>query len=109
VRERVVTTGGDHERRQTIHLLERVEELLQGLEKAGIAEYVRFLDNPRRVVYVNMIGGLARGFGVAVGFTLVAAILILILGRLARLNLPVIGQFIAELARIVENELKFGR
>lgn len=101
--------GRSRERQQTIHLLERVEELLQGLQKGNIAEYVQFLEHPRRVVYVNVIGGLARGSGVAIGFTLVAAVILMVLGRLARLNLPVIGHFIAEVARIVQYELTFSR
>jgi len=47
----------------------------------------------------------ARGFGIAVGFSLIGAIFVLFLGHLARLNLPIIGEFLADLARIIQLEL----
>ena len=86
-------------------LVEKLEEAIAGLEKAGIAEWVELYRNPRRLLYLNFLAGAARGFGIAVGFTLIGALLALFLGHLARLNLPVIGEFIADLARIVQVEL----
>ncbi len=99
------------ERRQeeATNLLLRASEAIAGWQKYGIAEYAEFFAHPYRVVWVNLLGGLARGIGVAVGFTLIAAVLLWFLGRLARLNLPLIGQFVADIARIVEHELAFSR
>ena len=57
--------------------------------------------NPKRLLYLNL-AGISRGFGIAVGFTAVGAVFLYLLGKAASLNLPVIGHFIAEIARIVE-------
>ena len=49
--------------------------------------------------------GMARGLGSAVGFTLLGAILIMLLRRLVSGSVPVIGGFLAELARTVLERL----
>jgi len=82
-------------------LLDKIAELSLQLEKFNIAEYVAMLNNPRRYLMVNFIGGLVRGLGIALGMTILGALVLYILQRLVVLNLPLIGDFIAELVRIV--------
>jgi len=82
-------------------LLDKIAELSQQLEKFNIAEYLEQLNNPRRYLMVNFMGGLFRGFGIALGMTILGAFVLFILQRLVLLNLPLIGDFIAELVRIV--------
>lgn len=87
-------------------LIRRIADLSLAMDKMNIAEYVEFLRNPRRIIYVNFLGGLARGFGIGIGATVLAAVFLLILSRLVQLNLPVIGRFIAEIVRIVSEHLR---
>lgn len=87
-------------------LIRRIADLSLAMDKMNIAEYVEFLRNPRRVIYVNFLGGLARGFGIGIGATVLAAVFLLVLSRLVQLNLPVIGRFIAEIVRIVSEHLR---
>lgn len=94
---------------EVANLLHRASEVIAGWERYGIAEYAEFFARPVRVVWVNLVGGVARGFGIAVGFTLMTALFLWVLAYLARLNLPVIGRFVADLARIVQYELTFSR
>ncbi|NLA47121.1 MAG: hypothetical protein GX866_06245 [Firmicutes bacterium] len=84
----------------------RLARLSQDLERFNMAEYISLLNNPRRYILVNFTGGIARGLGFAVGATLLAALLVYIMQRLVLLNLPLIGDFIAELVRIVNEQLK---
>jgi len=62
---------------------------------------MNLINNPRRYMMVNFLGGLFRGFGIALGMTILGAFVLYMLQRLVVLNLPVIGDFIAELVRIV--------
>lgn len=87
-------------------LIVRLARLSQDLERFNMAEYISLLNNPRRYILVNFTGGIARGLGFAVGATLLAALLVYIMQRLVLLNLPLIGDFIAELVRIVNEQLK---
>ncbi len=90
-------------------LNERLEWFAQYMEKAKIADYVDLLHNPRRLLYVNFVSGLARGVGMAVGFTFLGAVVIYILTRLLTRtfvsNLPVMGGIIAQIVRIVQQQL----
>ncbi|MDQ0287274.1 MULTISPECIES: DUF5665 domain-containing protein [Desulfofundulus] len=95
----------ERERRILEALRDKITELSINMEKMKLAEYVQLLEQPGRLLYVNFLSGLARGVGVAVGFALLGAILIMILQRLVMLNLPVIGGFIAEIVAIVQSRL----
>ncbi|MFY9503467.1 MAG: DUF5665 domain-containing protein [Dethiobacteria bacterium] len=87
-------------------LIVRLARLSQDLEKFNLAGYINLLNNPRRYLLVNFTGGIFRGLGFALGATLLAALLLYFLQRLVVLNLPLIGDFIAELIKIVNEQLK---
>ncbi len=84
---------------------DRVRELAINMEKMKLAEYVDLLEKPYKLMYVNFISGIARGFGIAIGFAILGAVIVMILQRLVSLNLPIIGDFIADLVKIVQLEL----
>ncbi|GAC42897.1 DUF5665 domain-containing protein [Paenibacillus popilliae] len=88
---------------KTIH--DYTVSLAQKMEKSRLDEYTELLFNPRRLIWVNLMGGIARGVGVAIGVTLFTALIAYILQLLGALNLPIIGDFIADLVRIVQRQL----
>lgn len=87
-------------------ILKRVEDLGRRMERLQLAEYLALFENPRRFLWINFLTGIARGLGIAVGFTLLGALSLYVLQRLMVLNLPVIGSFIAELVEIVQFRMK---
>lgn len=87
-------------------LMLKMEETIEGMNKAGLAEWVELFRRPRRLLFLNFLSGIARGFGIAVGFTVIGALFLVLLGYLARLNIPIIGEFIADIVRIVRLELR---
>ncbi len=93
-------------RKQANALFKKMAEVERKLERANLVEFMQLLQRPARLIFLNFLGGLARGFGIAVGLTIIASLFILFLTRLASLNLPVIGAYIAELVKIVNNHLK---
>ena len=90
-------------------LEKKLDEIALSLEKTKITEYVDLINNRKRLLYINFIQGLARGFGMAVGFTLLGALIIYFLRQLIKLNLPIIGDFISEIVRIVLEKLYLER
>ncbi|HEY8348611.1 MAG TPA: DUF5665 domain-containing protein [Clostridiales bacterium] len=87
-------------------LTDKIDKLVMDMEKSRIREYVCYLENPKKVFFSNFLAGLARGVGASIGFTLLAAVLLYVLQKIVRWNLPIIGDFINEIARIVENNLR---
>ncbi|MGE5654166.1 MAG: DUF5665 domain-containing protein [Bacillota bacterium] len=87
---------------------EKVARLTQAMEAVNLAEYVELVRSPWRMAWINFVAGLARGVGIAIGFTLLAALVLYFLRQLAVLNLPLIGNFIADIVQIVQDHLARG-
>ena len=51
------------------------------------------------------IFGMMRGMGFAVGFSILGAVIVVVVQRLALDHLPVIGEFFAEVVRYVQQRL----
>lgn len=81
-------------------------QLAQQMEKSRISEYTELLHSPFRLIWLNILSGVARGLGIALGFTFFAATIIYVLQVLGALNLPIIGDYIADIVRIVQHQLE---
>lgn len=101
--------GGPDRPDPTERLEHRLREVLLALEKSRLAEYLELLQRPGRLIYLNLLAGLARGLGMAIGFTILGAVVIWFLRSSFLANMPVIGSWIAQLVRIVEMELRAPR
>ena len=86
----------------------KLDEIGLRMERMKLAEYVSYLEHPRKLIWSNFVGGVARGFGTLVGLTVVAALAIYILKFLLTLNLPLISSYIAELIVLIQKELGRG-
>lgn len=84
----------------------QLERLARYLEKMNVAGYVELLQRPARLLFLNFAAGLARGLGIAIGATLVFALMLEVLRRLILWNIPGIGGFIAEVMQIVDQTNK---
>lgn len=87
-------------------LNDRMEHIATQMERTHIAEYVDLLNRPFRLIWRNLLAGAARGVGIAIGFTFFAATILYLLQLLGALNLPIIGDYIAEIVRIVQIQLE---
>ncbi len=84
----------------------RMEEYLAQLERLRLPDYLRYLEDRKRFIRTQFVAGLLRGAGMAVGFTLLGAVIVLILQRLAQQNLPIIGNFLVEVVEFVQRRLE---
>ncbi|MFZ5974554.1 MAG: DUF5665 domain-containing protein [Bacillota bacterium] len=91
--------------KQLLRIDRRLKRLERALIRMRLEELLPTLANPKRLIWTNFLGGVARGLGIAVGFAVLGALLILLLKNLAANNIPVIGDFIAQIIRIVETKL----
>lgn len=89
-----------------IEVAKRMEEYLAQLERLRLPDYLRYLEDRKRFIRTQFVAGLLRGAGMAVGFTLLGAVIVLILQRLAQQNLPIIGNFLVEVVEFVQRRLE---
>ncbi len=83
-------------------LEERVDKLAGVLERMRLDEYLDRVTNRRRMIWENLLYGMMRGVGYMIGFTVLGALVLVILGRIASNNIPVLGGFLAEVLAEVE-------
>jgi len=87
-------------------LARQMERWIASLERLRLADYMRYVDDRKRLFWSHFWAGIARGVGSAIGFTILGAILLLILQDLARRNLPLIGDALAEIVHVVQRQLE---
>ena len=80
--------------------LNRISAQLTQIEKSLPPRYAW-----KRRLFSELASCVARGIGLSIGVTVLGALLLYVLQRIALANLPIIGKFLAELVRIVENNL----
>ena len=83
-------------------LNDNIERLLKFFEKKRIEQVVDILGSKKEVAKRNFVAGIFRGVGFGIGVTIITAIIIYILQKLVRLNLPGIGAFFNDIVEIVE-------
>lgn len=87
-------------------LRERVEVIAQTIEKSQIADYVQLMHKPRRLIFLNLVSGIARGVGIAIGFTIFTSSIVYVMQKIGALNLPIVGDYIADVVRHVQAQLE---
>ena len=80
-----------------------LEKLNYSLEKSNIFDLMELLGSKRKLFVRNFISGISKGIGIGIGFTVLTAILIIILQKIVTLNIPVIGDYIADIVDIVQS------
>lgn len=86
-------------------LMWRLRRQVERLEALGLEQYMLYVSDTKRFFWRNFMAGLARGLGGAVGFTILGAVVAVILSRLTVENIPLIGGFLAEIVEIVQRDL----
>ena len=81
---------------------ELIERLTDTLERMHLDEYLEFVSNRKRMLWRNMLYGMVRGLGFALGFSVLGALAIVLLKNLVLQNIPVISDFLAEVIHAIE-------
>lgn len=84
-------------------LNENLDKINYILSKNNVIELVELLGNSKKLIWRNFMAGISKGIGIGIGVTILSAILIYLLQKIVRLNIPVIGEYISDIAQIVEN------
>lgn len=80
----------------------QLDELNEKVEKSKINEYVLMMNDTKKLLWKNFISGIFKGIGSGIGFTILGAIVLLILRKIVLLNIPIIGRYLKDILDIVE-------
>ncbi len=94
-----------YRKKEENHLLyKKIDELNRNLLKANLVEVSELLGNRKKLLIRQFMSGIFKGMGIGIGVTIITAILIIILQKIVALNIPVIGEYIADIVEIVEKQ-----
>jgi hypothetical protein len=98
----------DEQNRLLKFISEKVDKMAKEMEHTTIADYIQLLNSPRKLIWTNFVAGLSRGVGLAIGFTIIASTIVVLLQMLINFNLPIIGHFISRIVAQVQEQLRNG-
>ena len=75
------------------------KELIKVFEAAGVVEYLEYLQSGKRIMWVNFKAGIAKGFGITIGMTVVLGLFIWVLTMLV--DLPIVGEYFSDAQQYV--------
>ena len=84
---------------------ELIERLTDTLERMHLDDYLEYVSNRRRMLWNNLLYGVVRGLGFTLGFTVLGALVIVLLRSLVVDNIPVIGRFLAEVIHAIDERM----
>ncbi len=94
-------------RKEKYNLLTKsIDKLTYSLNKSRFIELSELLGNWKEIILKNFFSGIFKGVGIGIGFTIITAVLLYILQRIVKLNIPIIGQYISDIVEIVETYQK---
>lgn len=83
-------------------LTKQIDRLTYSLNKSKLMELSELMGNWKEIIIKNFLSGIFKGMGIGIGFTIITAMLIYVLQKIVKLNIPIIGQYISDIVEIVE-------
>ena len=84
---------------------ERIQKIIDAAERMQLGEYVRYQSDRKRRLADAFWEGVARGLGFMVGFSMLGALALWLLQGLAAKNLPLIGDYLAQVVLLVQTRI----
>ena len=79
-----------------------ISKLTDTLERMHLDDYLEYVSNRRRMIWNNLLYGVLRGLGFTLGFTVLGALVVVLLRQLLVINIPGIGDFLEEVIHAIE-------
>ena len=76
---------------------QKIDNINKKLDKSGIIEMSYIMGSKKEIIKRNLIAGMSRGIGIGIGITLISSIIVYFLQKLIKLNIPVLGEYIADM------------
>lgn len=83
-------------------LLIQLNKLNYILRKKQVNEILELAGRPTRFIIRNFTSGIVKGIGVGIGFSIITAIIIYLIQKIIKLNIPGISKYIADIVEIVK-------
>lgn len=83
-------------------LLKQIDYLNRKLLESNLFDILQLIGNRKKLLVTNFIAGISRGIGIGIGVTIITALIVILLRKIVTLNIPIIGEYIADIVEIVQ-------
>ena len=83
-------------------LLKQIDYLNRKLLESNLFDILQLIGNRKKLLVTNFIAGISRGIGIGIGVTIITALIVILLRQIVTLNIPIIGEYIADIVEIVQ-------
>lgn len=83
-----------------------IEQLNQTFTNNNVIDLAELLGNTKEMMKRNIIAGIFKGIGIGIGVTIITAVIIYLLQKIVKLNIPILGEYISDIVDIVQNTKK---
>lgn len=83
---------------------QKIDKINKILENSNIIELSYILGNKKEIIKRNLLAGIFRGVGIGIGITIITALIVYLAQRIIKLNIPIIGDYISDIVKIVEKK-----
>ena len=84
----------------------KLDDINYAMTKSKFLDLVELLGNRKELFFRNIWSGIVKGIGIGIGVTIITAIILVILQKVVTWNIPVIGEYIADIVDIVQKNVK---
>lgn len=93
----------DENKTDNDNLIKAIEKLSLKMDASGLCNYIEDSRHPFRIIWRNLLAGIARGVGLTLGATLIVAVIIKVIYGLIQLNIPYITEMLKEIVLMIKN------
>ncbi len=83
----------------------KIDNINEKIDKSRIVEISYIIGNKKEIIKRNLLAGISRGIGIGIGITLISSAIVYLLQKIIKLNIPVLGEYIADIVAIVKGNL----
>jgi len=84
---------------------EKIDNINEKIEQSKIFQMSYVIGSKREIIKRNLLAGIAKGVGLGIGITIISAIIVYVLQKIIRLNIPIVGEYVADIVSIVQKSL----
>lgn len=83
----------------------KIDNINEKIDKSRIVEISYIIGNKKEIIKRNLLAGISRGIGIGIGITLISSAIVYLLQKIIKLNIPILGEYIADIVAIVKGNL----
>ena len=98
-----------HKKKLEEKLLIQLNNLNNTLNKNKVLELIEIAGDSRKYLVRTsptliqiQVSGISKGIGIGIGFSIITALIVYVMQKIIRLNIPVLSQYISDIVEIVE-------